>query len=129
MEQKLLRVDTFRSGPFVFNSAYHVEGVQQLFVEAVILSQTVKDIPVLPHLAAGLEEELIKRSIFGTAAIEGNPLSEAAVGKIIDEDDKKRALEKAEIEIRNLKRVYYDFIRSLLQNPANIFQSSYASAN
>ena len=110
MEDKIIQVNTLRGGPFTFSCRYNVEKLQQLWVEAFVLSQTVKDIPVLPHLAAGLEEELIKRSIFGTAAIEGNPLTEAAVAKIVGEPENKDTIKKAEIEIRNLKRMYNHFI-------------------
>lgn len=110
------KINTFRSGPFLFNSSYENGNIQNLVSKAGILAYTVKEIPVLPRLASGLQEEIIKRSIFGTAAIEGNPLSEDAVGKLINESDKTRGVKKAEIEIQNLKSVYYKVILPIVEH-------------
>lgn len=100
------RVDTFKSGPFVFSLNYNKTKLNGLLVEAKILYRTVADIPILPDLAARLEEDLIKRSIFGTAAIEGNPLSEDDVKKVLSEEEIKSKTQKAEKQIRNLKKAY-----------------------
>ena len=103
MEKK---VDTFKSGPFVLSLSYDRVKVQNALIKARVLFVTIGEIPVLPNLASQLEEELIRKSIFGTAAIEGNPLSEEAVNKILTEEEKKKAIEKAEKQIRNLKEAY-----------------------
>ena len=60
-------------------------------------------------------------SIFGTAAIEGNPLTEEKVGEIISESDRPAYQENPEIEIANLKKAY-DFIKSLknTEKPFNL---------
>ena len=100
------RVDTFKSGPFVFSLKYDQAKIQSALIQARVLFVTIGEIPVLPNLASQLEEELIRKSIFGTAAIEGNPLSEEAVNKILTEEEKKKAIEKAEKQIRNLKEAY-----------------------
>ena len=73
-----MTIRTFKSGHFVFSSKYETARLTESLTTAKILYMTVKDLPILPQLAAPLEEELIRRSIFGTAAIEGNPLSEDA---------------------------------------------------
>lgn len=103
MEKK---VDTFKSGPFVFSLRYDQAKIQNALIQARVLFVTIGEIPVLPNLASQLEEELIRKSIFGTAAIEGNPLSEEAVNKILTEEEKKKAIAKAEKQIRNLKEAY-----------------------
>ncbi|MDD5085743.1 MAG: Fic family protein [Candidatus Omnitrophica bacterium] len=99
-------VDTFKSGPFTFSLNYDHIKLSDSIIRAKVLFFTVREIPILPNLASQLEEELIRRSIFGTAAIEGNPLSEEAVKKILTEEEKKKATEKAEKQIQNLKRAY-----------------------
>jgi Fic family protein len=68
--------------------------------------------PILPSLATKLEEEIIVRSIFGTAALEGNPLTESKVEEIINNPAIVKTKEQAEVEIRNLKTAY-DFIKNM----------------
>jgi Fic family protein len=78
-------------------------------IEARVLYKTVSDLPILPALSTQLKEEIVRRSIFGTAAIEGNPLTEEKVGEIISESNHARTMERAEQEIYNLK-LAYDFV-------------------
>ena len=100
------KVPTFKSGNFVFSRKYSNRMLQPYRIEAKILYETVKDLPVLPSLASDLEQELIRRSIFGTAAIEGNPLTEERVGQIIGESKDVDLRGNAEQEINNLKTAY-----------------------
>jgi len=78
-----------------------------------LLYKTIIDLPILPDLAASLEEELIRRSIFGTAAIEGNPLNEEQVAEIIKSNKNLGSTKRAIKEIVNLKNTY-----SLIDNMA-----------
>ena len=103
---------TFKSGKFVFSRNFSFRELQPLRIEAQILYETVRDLPILPDLATNMEQDLIRRSIFGTAAIEGNPLTEERVGQIISDTNDIHIKERAEQEIRNLKNVY-DKIGSL----------------
>jgi len=105
------KVMTFKSGKFVFSRNFSSEKLMSSLIEARILYNTVTDLPILPELSTRLEEEIIRKSIFGTAALEGNPLSEDRVGQIISESDKEEQVGRAEREIRNLKAAY-DFIAS-----------------
>lgn len=100
------KVMTFKSGQFVFSRNYDRAALESLLLEARVLRETVAELPVLPWLASKLEEETIRRSIHSTAAIEGNPLSEEQVGRVLSEDDQGRAVSRAEQEIRNLKAAY-----------------------
>ncbi len=100
------KVETFKAGHFAFSLNYDRDKLRNLLVEAKIEFSTIADIPILPNLAARLEEELIRRSIFGTAAIEGNPLSEEAVNKVLTVEEKNKKIEDSAIQILNLKKVY-----------------------
>lgn len=105
-KNRLKKVLTFKSGKFVFSSLYDENKLEPLLMEAKILYFTVADLPILPDLISKLEEELIKKSIFGTAAIEGNPLTEEEVNSVLDGQEKNRKLLRSEQEIKNLKQVY-----------------------
>ncbi|MEW5948457.1 MAG: Fic family protein [Thermodesulfobacteriota bacterium] len=112
MDNNLIKkVMTFKSGKFVFSRKFSSEKLTSHLIEARILYNTVTDLPILPELSTRLEEEIIRKSIFGTAALEGNPLSEDRVGQIISGSDKEEQVVRAEKEIRNLKAAY-DFIAS-----------------
>ena len=105
------KVSTFKSGNFVFSRNYNEGELSPLLLQSRILYETVRDLPILPELSAQIEEELIRRSIFGTAALEGNPLTEERVGEIISEAPEGQRMGRAEKEIRNLKDAYDSFVR------------------
>ena len=109
----IIKVSTFKSGNFVFSRKYNDSELIGILYGIRVLYKTVADLPILPDWSSQLEVDIIRRSIFGTAAIEGNPLNEDEVGKIISEtDEKKEPARKAEQEIKNIKAVY-DFIKTL----------------
>jgi Fic family protein len=97
------KVTTFKSGYFSFSRKYSVRELQP---------ETVKDLPILPVLATDLEQDLIRRSIFGTAALEGNPLTEERVAEIIINSEIIQPEARAEIEIKNLKNTY-DLLKTI----------------
>ncbi|MCK5706656.1 MAG: Fic family protein [Candidatus Aureabacteria bacterium] len=100
------KVQTFKSGSFVFSLNYNKSKLTELIVKSEILYRTVADVPILPNLAAGLEEDLIKKSIFGTAAIEGNPLSEEDVNKMLSQEKIEGKLIDPQKQIQNLREAY-----------------------
>ena len=106
------KVPTFKSGNFIFSGRHQAPEIETLHVWGLVLYKTVSDLPILPVWSSQLEETLIRRSIFGTAALEGNPLKEEEVGKIISETGQPEKSARAEQEIRNLKAAY-QFIREL----------------
>ena len=113
MDKNLVKkIPTFKSGNFVFSRKYSLNEIIALLVEARISYKTLSDLPILPEWSSRLEEEIIHRSIFSTAALEGNPLKEDEVTKIIDETHKPGKLKQAELEIENLKALY-DFVKTL----------------
>jgi len=103
------RVDTFKYGPFYFSTEIDEMEISKVLVEANILFQTVNDLPILPEMASSLDEDLISRSIFGTAAIEGNPLGEEDVRNLLYKSSERRTSrtsERAKQEILNLSKAY-----------------------
>ncbi|SMG33044.1 Fic family protein [Dethiosulfovibrio salsuginis] len=97
---------TCKSGPFYFSERYNEEILSLPLLVATMLNQTVADLPILPRKVSQLETELIRQSIFGTAAIEGNPLSQEDVVGIIENDQVADVMPKSEMEIRNLVKAY-----------------------
>ena len=97
---------TFKSGPFVFSTVYSNEKLLKLQIESTLLYQTVNDLPVLPKIAAQLQRDLIKRSIFSTAAIEGNPLTREKTEEIIESNESDEKQDNSTKEIKNLVKAY-----------------------
>ena len=100
------KVMTFKSGNFVFSDSISMEAINSKLIEHTILYETIRDLPILPNLATKFESELIHRSIFSTAAMEGNPLAEKAVGAIVTAQGKGDFKDTREKEIVNLTQVY-----------------------
>ena len=97
---------TFKTGKCIFSCAYDTAEIQPKHIEAHVLYGSVLDLPILPNIAARIKEDLIRRSIFGTAAIEGNRLTEEGVGQVLAKTSREALLDNAEREIGNLKAMY-----------------------
>ncbi len=108
-ETRVTKVMTFKSGKVALSRKYRREEVGEDLVRFASLFQSLAALPILPALAAQLDTELIRRSIFGTAAIEGNPLSEERVGEILAEPAMSTLRDRAEQEIANLGKAYKQF--------------------
>lgn len=107
MDETLVKtIAISKNDRFYFSRNYDQNKIGLLLKEAEVLYRTIKNLPILPSLASQLDEEIIRRSIFGTAAIEGNPLTEEEVGRILSEKDRDTGKRKAEKEIGNLKIAY-----------------------
>ncbi len=113
-DDSMKKVMTFTSGNFVFSSKHHVDELRRTVFEAMLLYTTIADLPVLPEWSSYLEEELIRRSIYSTAALEGNPLKEEEVGKIIGQKEGPQKEGEAKQAIVNLKKVY-DYVKTIKQ--------------
>ncbi len=109
---EVIKVKISQNDIFYFSRKYDKRVIDPLFGEANHLYSTIADLPILPSIYSQLEEEIIRRSIHGTAALEGNPLSEERVGEIISAPEKVKKNQWTEIEIKNLKAIYY-FIRNM----------------
>ena len=99
---------THKTGKFIFSSDYDKEKVSSKFVESEVLYSAVCELPILPQIASQLREDLVRRSIFGTAAIEGNALTEEEVGVVLQRDSESEVdfANRSELEIENLKKIY-----------------------
>lgn len=104
-----------KGGMFTF-SCERNQLADALLTQIETLYSTVRRMPMLPEIAQKLEVDLTRRSIFGTAAIEGNPLTENEVGELIDNGsvqesgDATTDKQRAQKEIRNLKQAYAAFV-------------------
>lgn len=101
-----IEVMTHKTGKFVFSAEYDELVIAPKLERANALYEFVDELPVLPQVRAELNKELIRRSIHGTAAIEGNPLSEEEVGKILEAGPTEELKGRAEQEIANLQMLY-----------------------
>ena len=97
---------TFKSGKFYFCDIYDETKINNLLVYAIVLNETVVDLPILPELSSHLEPDIMYSSISGTAMIEGNPITGEDVKKIADGEDIEGYTKKAKQEIRNLIKAY-----------------------
>jgi len=107
-EQQGVKVMTFKFGKLAFSRSYRQQTVRENIVRFESLFHALAQLPILPNLSATLDADLIRRSIFGTAAIEGNPLSEERVGELLAEPA-TGLRERAEQEIVNLGKAYSQF--------------------
>lgn len=104
-ESTSIAVMTFKSGKFILSSKCDFAQIMPLIVESSVLYSTIRDLPVLPNMASQLDEDLMMRSIHGTVAIEGNPLPEDQVDRILTGNEPVEE-NRAVKEILNLKKAY-----------------------
>jgi Fic family protein len=103
---KVTKILTFQSGNFPLSYNYSQTKTQTLEIEFRFLCSSLKELPILPDQAQDFEQELTRRSIFSTAAIEGNPLQEDEVAEIISSQIGQEYKEEKKIEIKNLQKAY-----------------------
>ena len=97
---------TFKSGKFYFSDIYDEAKINNLLVHAVVLNETVVDLPILPELFSRLEPDIMYSSISGTAMIEGNPIKGEDVKRIANGEDIDTYTKKDKQEIKNLIKAY-----------------------
>lgn len=97
---------TFKSGKFYFSEKFDHLKINDLLIRAIVLNETIVDLPILPELSSRLEPEIMYSSISGTAAIEGNPITEEDVKKIAEGQDLEEYTKKDKQEIINLIKAY-----------------------
>ena len=103
---------TFKSGKFYFTEQYDHTKLNSLLVRASVLNETIVDLPILPKLSSRLDPEIMYSSISGTAAIEGNPITEKDVKRIAEGQEVEGYTKKAKQEISNLIEAYH-FLNSI----------------
>lgn len=112
-KMRVEKVATFKSGKFVFSSLYDEGAVRPLVERADLAHSFLAELPILPDAVADLERLIIRKSIHGTVALEGNPLSEEEVSVVLEGQKNTprhlRALgieNKAELEAYNIHGVF-----------------------
>lgn len=96
---------TFKAGNFPFSIKHNAEELSSLMSECQSLDAAIKTTPLKPNFLQQIQNSLNKKSIFSTAAIEGNPFSEKEVAQLVG-GTKNSASGVAEQEIVNLKKAY-----------------------
>jgi Fic family protein len=97
---------TFKSGRFYFSEKFDAPKVNDLLIRAIVLNETIRDLPILPKLSSRLEPEIMYSSISGTAAIEGNPITKEDVKRIAEGGTVEEYTQKDKQEIINLIKAY-----------------------
>lgn len=100
------KVLTHKAGNFLFSRKYDRDKLAPLLIRGQTIHASVASLPILPEWSSWLEADIIRRSIHGTAAIEGNPLAEERVGQLLAQAAPRELLERSEQEILNLKAAY-----------------------
>ena len=103
---RITEVPVKAHGPFAFSRLYDDGQVQERTMAATVWNMTFGTLPILPAWAVKLNEDLIVRSIFGTAAIEGSPLTEPEVSALLAAQPKPARESEKERVILNLREAY-----------------------
>ena len=107
-EDKIVKVVLSNSAQFKFSRNFDETLLNdKLFM--VVIKNLGNQLPILPQYADKLEKDVIRKSIHGTAGIEGNPLSEEEVNQVLDKSDTEKLLKNSEREISNLQSAYKMF--------------------
>lgn len=110
MDQNIIhKVLTFKSGEFVFSARHDESTIGPRLIELDAMQRMIATLPVLPSLHAQFKGELVRKSIHGTAAIEGNTLNEEQVSEILEKGDAFVPVNDREREIANLAKAYERF--------------------
>lgn len=97
---------TFKSEKFYFSEKYDPAKINDLLMRAIVLNETIVDLPILPQLASRLEPDIMYSSISGTASIEGNPITKEDVKRISEGQEVEEYTKKDKQEIINLIKAY-----------------------
>jgi Fic family protein len=103
---RITEVPVRAHGPFAFSRFYEDGSILQQAETASVWNTTFSTLPILPAWAARLNEDLIVRSIFGTAAIEGSPLTEPEVSALLTGRSNPQPQQEKEKVILNLSEAY-----------------------
>ncbi len=103
---RITEVPVRAHGPFAFSRFYDDGSILRQADTASVWNTTLSALPILPTSAARLNEDLVVRSIFGTAAIEGSPLTEPEVSALLENRSDPQLRQAKEKVILNLREAY-----------------------
>ncbi len=119
-KNRTLKVET-TGRPFYFSRLYEPDAeIGTHLFELWSFAKHLAELPLTPPLFGGLKDELIRRSIHGTAAIEGNPFSEDEVGEVLIRAEEGNEPNRSEKEIWNLKAAYLTMEENCRDRPPTI---------
>ena len=101
----LLKIETHRSGIFIFQIAIDFERMQPLIDKVNYGHRLFSSLPLLPEIAAQLERETLLSSIHGTDTIEGGTLTEDEILQVMESAPEVNQ-EEHKLRIINLSRAY-----------------------
>lgn len=114
----VLRVETFRSGVFVFRVGVDFAAEQPMIDRIEDAHRRFAAIPVLPAIVTQLEKEVLVSSVFGTNTIEGGTLTEEETAAVLAAPDDAR--DEKDLRVANIRRAYEvadEFARLCLSSP------------
>ncbi|MFC1541320.1 Fic family protein [Candidatus Latescibacterota bacterium] len=91
---------------FYFSRKYDENYINKTIVNAEKRYAKYDEHLLFPEIGSQLEEDFRRKSIHGTVAIEGNPLTEAEVGIVLKNKDKKSVINSTDQEVLNIDRAY-----------------------
>ena len=103
-ENGKLRIETYRSGPFIFQIGIDQEKINPLLDRVKDAHKRFSSVPILPDVATRLEKEVVVSSVFGTNTIEGGTLTEEETANVIDGISEVK--EEKERRVINIKNAY-----------------------
>jgi len=127
MNEPSLRVETFRSGIFVFQTGVNIAAAQPLIDRIEDAHKRFAGTPILPDIATQLEREVLVSSVFGTNTIEGGTLTEDETAVVLDTPG--YATEEKDIRVLNIRRAYdiaENFAAKCLTSPELCGKSGFA---
>lgn len=107
LDATTLRVETYRSGFFVFQAGVDIAALQPLLDRVQDAQDRFRKVPVLPDVAEELEREVLASSVFGTNTIEGLTLSEEETARVLASNlDPASVGESQHRAVLNMKAAY-----------------------
>ena len=100
-----IKVETHRSGPFVFQIGLDMGLLQPLLDRVKDAQQRFSSMPILPDIATSLEREVLVSSIYGTNTIEAGTLTEQETAAALDLEPGQVKLEEQR-RVSNIKQAY-----------------------
>lgn len=89
--------------------------IRETLVKIEAFKYSTQNLPIPPILRNKFDKINIIRAVRGTTAIEGNPLNEEEIGKIIDSESQETNKDLANIEVLNAWKLYH-----YIQEAANL---------
>ena len=100
-----IKVETHRSGPFVFQIGLDMGLLQPLLDRVKDAQQRFSSMPILPDIATSLEREVLVSSIYGTNTIEAGTITEQETAAALDLEPGQVKLEEQR-RVSNIKQAY-----------------------